>query len=184
MFLLKDYLVILAGSPRGGETTWSSLYKYVTDYLDADLAICCSDKWNQNISLLKKQNINGYSPEYEDYFQYYEENFSGTWKKYFDTGIDTGLYTSGSVHFVFKDIILKNYLKILKSYKFIIYTRFDQKYTDFHPDGVENKILIPKGEDYLVYAIDMPYFPQILVKVFKHMQLCRFRKKFNQYKKL
>ena len=93
---------------------WSSLYKYVTDYLDADLAICCSDKWNQNISLFEKAKYKWIFPEYEDYFQYYEENFSGTWKKYFDTGIDTGLYTSGSVHFVFKDIILKELFKNIK----------------------------------------------------------------------
>ena len=106
-------------------------------------------------------------------------------EKYFDTGVDTGLYTSGSVHFVFKDIILKNYLKILKSYKFIIYTRFDQKYTDFHPDGVENKILIPKGEDYFGICDRHALFPSnFSEKFFKHMQLCRFRKKFNQCKKL
>ena len=43
----KNYLVILAGSPRGGEKTWHSLYKYVVDPLNADLALCTSDKWNQ-----------------------------------------------------------------------------------------------------------------------------------------
>ena len=31
------YLVILAGSPRGGERTWSSLDKYVLKHLNADL---------------------------------------------------------------------------------------------------------------------------------------------------
>ena len=146
--MLKDYLVILAGSPRGGESTWSSLYKYVTNYLDADIAICCSDKWNQDISLFEKAKYKWIFPEYDDYFDYYSNNFNGTWKKYFETGFDTGLYSSGSVHFVFKDIILKNYLKILKSYKYIIYTRFDQKYTNFHPKGVFDKVLIPEGEDY------------------------------------
>ena len=172
MFLLKDYLVILAGSPRGGESTWSSLYKYVTDYLDADLAICCSDKWNQNISLFEKAKYKWIFPEYEDYFKYYEENFSGNWKKYFDTGIDTGLYTSGSVHFVFKDLILNNYLKILKSYKFIIYTRFDQKYTDFHPDGVESKILIPKGEDYFGICDRHALFPSNISE--KFLSICSY----------
>ena len=34
------YLVILAGSPRGGERTWGSLDKYVLKHLNADLAIC------------------------------------------------------------------------------------------------------------------------------------------------
>lgn len=172
MFLLKDYLVILAGSPRGGESTWSSLYKYVVDYLDADLAICCSDKWNQNISLFEKAKYKWIFPEFQDYFQYYEKNYNGTWKEYFDTGIETGLYTSGSVHFVFKDIILKNYLKILKSYKFIIYTRFDQKHTDFHPKGLESKILIPTGEDYFGVCDRHAMFPSSLSENF--LNICNY----------
>ena len=146
--LLKDYLVILAGSPRGGEDTWESLYKYVIDYLDADLAICCSDRWNQEISLFKKAKFKWIFPEYDNYLDYYDANFKGTWKDYFETGKETGLLTSGSVHFVFKDMILKKYLSILKNYKFIIYTRFDQKYTDYHPLGQDGQILIPEGEDY------------------------------------
>lgn len=169
---MKDYLVILAGSPRGGESTWSSLYKYVVNYLDADLAICCSDKWNQDNSLFEKARYKWIFPEYEDYFQYYEKNFTGSWKKYFVSGLETGLYTSGSVHFVFKDIILKNYLRILKSYKFIIYTRFDQKYTDFHPVGVENKILIPKGEDYFGICDRHALFPSKYSE--KFLSICSY----------
>tara|TARA_B110000008_G_scaffold195924_1_gene194481 strand:- start:69 stop:203 length:135 start_codon:yes stop_codon:yes gene_type:complete len=37
---MKKYLTVLAGNPRGGEHTWESLYKYVIDHLDSDLAIC------------------------------------------------------------------------------------------------------------------------------------------------
>ena len=112
---MKEYLVVLAGSPRGGEETWSSLYKYVVNYLDADLALCCSDKWNQEISLFEKAQYKWVFPEMDNYFEYYENNFDGVWKEYFETGIDTGLYTSGSVHFVFKDIILKKHLDVLKN---------------------------------------------------------------------
>tara|TARA_Y100000741_G_scaffold239963_1_gene183717 strand:+ start:121 stop:1005 length:885 start_codon:yes stop_codon:yes gene_type:complete len=172
MFLLKDYLVILAGSPRGGEDTWSSLYKYVVDYLDADLAICCSDKWDQDISLFNKAKYKWIFPEFENYFNYYDSNFNGTWKKYFETGLDTGLYTSGSVHFVFKDMILRNYLNILESYKFIIYTRFDQKYTDFHPKGKENKILIPEGEDYFGICDRHALLPSTFSKDF--LNICNY----------
>ena len=39
-FKNSNYLVILAGSPRGGEDTWNSLFKYVIKHLEADLAIC------------------------------------------------------------------------------------------------------------------------------------------------
>ncbi len=172
MCLLKDYLVILAGSPRGGEATWSSLYKYVVDYLDADLAVCCSDKWNQDISIFNKAKYKWIFPEFDNYFQYYESKFRGTWKEYLETGIDTGLYSSGSVHFVFKDMILRNYLNILESYKFIIYTRFDQKYTDFHPKGEENKILIPEGEDYFGICDRHALLPAAFSK--KFLNICNY----------
>ena len=35
----KKYIVILAGSPRGGDETWNSLYQNVLDPLQADLAL-------------------------------------------------------------------------------------------------------------------------------------------------
>ena len=38
-----------------------------------------------------------------DYETYYENNFTGTWKQYFDTGKKTGLYSSGLIHFLFKE---------------------------------------------------------------------------------
>ena len=146
---MKDYLIILAGSPRGGEETWNSMYKYVKEPLNADLAICCSDRWNQDTSLFKKANYVWTFKEMENYFtEYYEKNFDGTWMDYFNMGKDTGLYSSGSIHFVFKDIILRKYIEILKKYKYIIYTRFDQYHTDVHPRIVNDEILIPEGEDY------------------------------------
>jgi hypothetical protein len=169
---LKDYLVILAGSPRGGEDTWNSLYKYVVDYLDADLALCCSDLWSQDISLFKKAKYKWIFPEFENYFDYYSANFKGTWRSYFNTGIDTGLLSSGSVHFVFKDIILKNYLDILMEYKYIIYTRFDQKYTDYHPLGHANSILIPSGEDYFGICDRHAMMPSKYCKQF--LSICEY----------
>ena len=57
---MKDYLVVLTGSPRGGEVTWNYLYKNVLDVLDADLALCTTDKFLENNSLFQKQNLNGY----------------------------------------------------------------------------------------------------------------------------
>ena len=35
---MSKYLVVLAGSPRGGELTYNSLYRNVVDHLSADLA--------------------------------------------------------------------------------------------------------------------------------------------------
>ena len=85
--------------------------------------------------------------EYDDYFQYYEENFSGTWKKYFDTGVDTGLYHQDRTLCI-QRYNFKNYLKILKSYKFIIYTDLIKNILTFIQMWSRKQILIPKGEDY------------------------------------
>ena len=145
---MKSYLVILAGSPRGGKSTWKSLQKYVLKPLNADLAICLSDKWELTDDILRNAKYKWVFKDYSENLDYYEENFSNTWKEYLMTGQDTGLLSSGGVHFVFKDYILNNYLETLKKYDFIIYTRFDQYYCDLHPSGIDNKLLIPEGEDY------------------------------------
>ena len=169
---MKDYLVILAGSPRGGESTWSSLDKYVVKHLDADLALCTGDKLVENNSLFANANYKWIFPEYEDYFDYYKENLKGTWKEYFESGMESGLYTSGSIHFAFKDRILKNYLEILVSYKYIIYSRFDQKYTDYHQEGEADKILIPKGEDYFGLCDRHAIVPSKYIE--KFLSICNY----------
>jgi len=144
----KDYLVILAGSPRGGEATWKTLYKNVIDELDADLAIFWNNEWNNKISLYSRANYRWIFDEPDDFKTYYEKKFSGNWREYFETGIDTGLYSSGLIHFVFKDIIKEKYLDVLSNYKFIIYTRFDQFYLDKHPAIQDSYLYIPEGEDF------------------------------------
>ena len=86
--------------------------------------------------------------EPDNWFDYYSQNFSGTWEKYFHLGKDTGLYNSGSIHFALKDIILNNYLEEINNYEYIIYTRFDQFYLSNHPKLKGDNIWIPKGEDF------------------------------------
>jgi len=145
----KKYIVILAGSPRGGDETWNSLYRNVLDPLQADLALATSrDYVNQNISLFQKADFQWIFEDYKNYLGYYSNNYSEKAINYLNLGKGTGLLESGSIHFIFKDFILKNYIEILKNYEYIIYTRFDQFYTDIHIEGKPDKILIPKGEDY------------------------------------
>ena len=149
--IMSKYLTILAGNPRGGEKTWESLYKYVLDHLNSDLAICTGDKWVSDVSLFEKADFKWIFNEPEDWYEYYENNFKGNWKEFFEMGKDTGLYNSGNIHFAIKDIILKNYFEELKKYEFIIYTRFDQFYTDYHinvNDEDADNIWIPEGENY------------------------------------
>ena len=168
----KDYLVILAGSPRGGEETWSTLYKHVLAPLDADLAICCSDLWKQNNTLFKKAKYKWIFKEYSNYEDYYSKRFKGSWKEYFITGKDTGLYSSGMVQFAKKDIIREKYLHILKRYKYIVYTRFDQFYIQDHPKLLKNEILIPEGEDYKGLCDRHAAFPSEYAE--KFLNICSY----------
>lgn len=142
------YLLILAGSPRGGEITWKSIEKYVRSYLNADLAICTGKKFIKDQSFLHNLVYDWTFDEPSNWENYYNLNFPLIWEKPFSLGKGTGLYESGLIHFAIKDIIYRNYLDIINKYDFVIYTRFDQLHIDYHPRGIKNKILIPNGEDY------------------------------------
>lgn len=145
---MKKYLIILAGSPRGGIKTWKTLIEHVKKPLSADLAILCSDKWRGYEYLEKQAKFKWIFKEYKNYEEYYSTNFSGSWEDYFNKGLDTGLKSSGMLHFVFKDMVKKKYLETVLNYDYIIYTRFDQYHVADHPIGIKDKILIPEGEDY------------------------------------
>lgn len=169
---MKDYLVILAGSPRGGKITWKSLHNYVLEPLNADLAICLSDKWTVSNEVLSGAKYKWIFKDYSKNLDYYSQYFSGNWREYLYTGKDTGLLSSGGVHFVFKDYILRNHLDTVKNYEFIIYSRFDQYYTDFHPRGVKDKILIPEGEDYFGVCDRHALVPKNMIE--KFLGICKY----------
>ena len=170
---MNKYLIILAGSPRGGEKTYSSLYKYVKNHLNADLALCTTeDMYDESISLFQNPDYLWLLKDYDNFFDYFNENFDGSWKEYFELGKGTGLYESGSIHFIFKDFILKNYLNILENYDFIIYSRFDQYYLDFHINGDKNKILIPEGEDYYGICDRHAIIPKEYIS--KFLKICEY----------
>ena len=170
---MNKYLIILAGSPRGGEKTYSSLYKYVKNHLNADLALCTTeDMYDESISLFQSPDYLWLLKDYDNFFNYFNENFDGSWKEYFELGKGTGLYESGSIHFIFKDFILKNYLNILENYDFIIYSRFDQYYLDFHIYGDKNKILIPEGEDYYGICDRHAIIPKKYIS--KFLKICEY----------
>ena len=170
---MNKYLIILAGSPRGGEKTYSSLYKYVKNHLNADLALCTTeDMYDESISLFQSPDYLWLLKHYDNFFDYFNENFDGSWKEYFELGKGTGLYESGSIHFIFKDFILKNYLNILENYDFIIYSRFDQYYLDFHINGDKNRILIPEGEDYYGICDRHAIIPKEYIS--KFLKICEY----------
>jgi hypothetical protein len=169
---MDKYLVLLSGCPRGGERTWASMYKYVLEPLNADLALLCSDKWNLNISLYEKAKYRWVYPEYNNYQEYYQINFDHRWKEYFYLGEKTGLLTSGLIHFAIKDIALKRHIGEIEKYDFLIYTRFDQFYTDYTPSGVMDQILIPEGEDYGGVCDRHAIIPRQYCR--KYLSLCEF----------
>ena len=107
-------------------------YLRVLNHLNSDLAICTGDKWVADNTLFNKADFKWIFQEPNNWFNYYEKNFSNNWYEFFSLGKETGLYNSGNIHFAIKDIILKNYIDTLESYDFIIYSRFDQFYVYFH----------------------------------------------------
>lgn len=145
---MNKVLIILAGSPRGGNKTWDSFIKNCKTPLNADLALCTTEKFISDNKLFQEAKYKWISKEYDDWFDYYRNQYGNNLINYFEKGKETGLYTSGLIHFAFKDIILKNYLDILQKYDFIVYSRFDQFYLSHPLEFDKNKIMIPKGEDY------------------------------------
>ena len=165
------YLVILAGSPRGGKRTWSSLDKYVLKHLNADLAIC-TDIDIKSSYLINLAKYVWRTEKYDDFSEYYKKNFSGNWEEYFKLGFDTGLYNSGMIHFAFKDIVRNTYSHVIQEYDYIIYSRFDQFYTDYHPKLSGNNIWIPEGEDYFGICDRHAVFPSEFANDF--LNICGF----------
>ena len=152
----NKYIVVLAGSPRGGAATWNSLIKNVLNPLDADLAICLAEDSLEETHLKDVAKYIWTFDEPENWKDYYSENFSGTnWLNYFLLGVENGMAGglddnpgSGSIVCALKNIIHKNYLDILEQYDYVIYSRFDQFYTYKHPKFIGDHLWIPEGEDY------------------------------------
>ena len=145
---MKDYLVILAGLPRGGELSWKSLEKNVINHLNADLAICTENTIDKSLYIYTMADYLWLFEEKHDWLDYYKENYSNNSIEVLKKGKGAGLWESGVIHFALKDFILKNYLEIIKNYRYIIYSRFDQFYTNIHPAFTGENIWIPNGEDY------------------------------------
>jgi len=154
--LNNKYIVVLAGSPRGGKATWNSLIKNVLQPLNADLAICLARESLEETHLKNVAKYIWTFEEPENWKEYYVNNFSGTnWLNYFLLGEENGMaggidnYSgSGSIVCALKDIIHKNYIDIIENYDYVIYSRFDQFYTDEHPSFTGDHLWIPEGEDY------------------------------------
>ncbi len=141
-------LLVLAGLPRGGEDTWSSIYKFLLERHDADLAICCEKGLLKNTSLVKKADYIWDFEPFEDWSDYYKQNKLEKALNYLSKGKNTGLENSGIAVFGLKHMILKNYIDVLNRYDQIYYSRLDQLHIDYHPDLDINYCWFVEGEDY------------------------------------
>ena len=76
------------------------------------------------------------------------------------------------IHFAFKDIVRNTYSHVIQEYDYIIYSRFDQFYTDYHPKLSGNNIWIPEGEDYFGICDRHAVFPSEFANDF--LNICGF----------
>ena len=124
---MKDYLILLSGSPRGGLTTWKSLIKYVKNPLNADLALLYGDIFDIPQFLLEHAKHNWKFKEPKNWRHFYEENFENSNAlnlliKGKELGMAGGIdqYSgSGAIVSGFKIIIKNNYMNEVSNYKYV-----------------------------------------------------------------
>jgi len=143
-------LVVIQGSHRGGEETWNTMYKYLLHPLGADLALV-NYTFDENSLCKKAKFLWKINLNQEDLTKslknYYEDNFKGQqWYDFFSYHKSTGLggpiiseQGSGSLIFAFRHFLLKNYLNTILDYDWIILTRADHYYINFHQNTEELK---------------------------------------------
>jgi hypothetical protein len=148
-------LIILLGNPRGGEDTWESMYKNLKEPYNADIALCFGYSDNKTSSLYKTAKYVWELKEYQNWYDYYSNNFTGNWIKVFNENQHVGLMGgindnkgSGAIIFAFRHFLLNNYKDILLTYDRIILTRSDYYYIDTHPILDNDNFYILEGEDY------------------------------------
>jgi len=148
-------LVILLGSARGGEETWSSFYKYLLNPLSADLALLFGKTDNKTSSLYSIAKHVWEIDEYDDWWIYFEKYFSNTlfniFKKNEIEGLGGGIKNfrgSGAIIFALRHFLKANFKNELLKYDRIILTRSDFYYIDFHPNLKNDCFYIVEGEKY------------------------------------
>ena len=148
-------LVVLLGSARGGEETWSSLYKYLLNPLSADLALLFGKSNNKTSSLYQKAKYVWEIDEYEDWWNYFKKYFSDTlfniYKKNEIEGLGGGIKSfkgSGAIIFALRHFLKTNFKHELLKYDRIILSRSDFYYIDFHPNLKNDFFYIVEGEKY------------------------------------
>jgi hypothetical protein len=136
-------LVIISGNHRGGEETWHTMYKYLLEPLDADLALV-NNTFEDNSLCKKAKFLWQINLNQEDLSKslknYYEDNFKGQqWYDFFsyhkDAGMGGPIVTkrgSGALVFALRHCAFKNFCNNNLDYDWVILTRSDHYYINFH----------------------------------------------------
>ena len=150
-------LVILIGNARGGEETWTSMYKYLLEPYNADLALCFGEVKEKTSSLYQRAKYIWEIPEYKNWREFYEFNFNSNWDLFLKQqkndyatlmgGIDD-FKGSGAIIFAFRHYLMKNKIELINQYDRIILTRSDFYYIDKHPILPLGKLYAVEGEEY------------------------------------
>jgi len=176
---LKKYLIVITGSPRGGNKTWESMIENVKKPLNADLALCYGSQFKLPKYLEVNVDYDWPFEEPDNWRDYYSKNFNGSWEKFLMLGSDRGMAGgidnnsgSGAIVSGLKDVVLNNYSDILQKYEYIIHTRFDQFYVDTHPEYEGEDIWIPEGENYYGVCDRHAIFPSKYIN--EYFGVCKF----------
>jgi len=170
---LNRTLVILNGSPRGGEKAWNSLYTQVLDMNHADLALAFGESSNRNSSLYSRAKYTWEFPEYEDWGGALDQIGTG-WRRWANKsnimGGVNGTKGSGAIIMYVRWFVKEQLQRepgLLDQYDWFVYTRSDHYYLcphDLQPFKQDpHSLYIPRGEEYGGYTDRHLVAPRALI---------------------
>ena len=141
-------LIVLYGLPNGGKYSWESLNKVILSSGKYDLAVVIPQNLNLPSSILSKIDYVWTLDESKNFKNFCEKNnYLAAYTK-LGKNINTGLFPSGLISFLSKDITLNEYKNLNNKYDYLIFTRFDNYFLfnnlEFHGEN----LWIVNGEDY------------------------------------
>lgn len=141
-------LIILYGLPNGGKYSWESLNKVILNSGNYDLAVVIPQNLNLPRSILSKINYVWTLDESNNFINFCKKNnYQDAYTK-LNRNIDTGLFPSGLISFISKDIVLNEYENLNNKYDYLLFTRFDNYFLFNNLEFQGENLWIVKGEDY------------------------------------